>query len=709
MRRIQLVCGLAVMTLWAFCAFGQLSSDDIAALRAQGEREGWTFTVSENGATSRPLDSLCGFKPTEAYAKSYLSMKAAPEPNPKDLPAAFDWRPLGVTSIKDQANCGSCWAFSMVGALECAIKIHDGVEVDLSEQWLVSCNREGWGCDGSIFLFDYFLTAPDKCGQSGAVLESDFPYLAYDADCNCPHEHHYWINSWGSAGSTVASIKQAIMNHGPVSVSIITNGAFQAYTGGVLNVSAPGTIFDVNHAVVLVGWDDSLGTAGAWILRNSWSPSWGMSGYAYIEYGCSQVGAFATYVDYGDDLDVSPNDDLYASGGIGGPFSPTLQQYTLVNNGAAPVAWSAAAFENWITLSPQSGSLAPGAHATVTAVINDLAGSLPVGASLASIAFTNTGHGVTRYRAITVNVEPSIIYRFPLDTDPGWTTQGGWAFGQPTGQGSHNLDPVAGYTGNNVYGYNLNGDYENSMAEASLTTAALDCSNFSEVKLQFRRWLGVESSSYDHAKVQVSNDGITWTTTATVWENPSHSMAETSWALCEYNIATFADHRPTVYVRWVMGPTDSIHTYPGWNIDDVVITGWRDGFSQFEFTEVPHAATLIEGDQLALQVRVTDAVGGVSGVSYQWIKNGTALAGETFDSFTVYPVGVNDAGSYCCRVRDQSKGVRTTTPVEIRVYPKSALPAATIPVLTLGALSLLVGACGLLRKRLHSERSARRR
>jgi hypothetical protein len=160
----------------------------------------------------------------------------------------------------------------------------------------------------------------------------------------------------------------------------------------------------------------------------------------------------------------------------------------------------------------------------------------------------------------------------PLDTDPGWTTEGQWAFGQPTGGGGEygGPDPTTGYTGPNVYGYNLSGDYANSLPERHLTSAPVDCSGLINTTLRFRRWLGVEQSVYDHAYVRVSPDGVNWTT---IWEN-SGEIAEASWSLQEYDISAIADGQPTVYLRWTMGATDGGWRYCGWNIDDIELLGF---------------------------------------------------------------------------------------------------------------------------------------
>ena len=154
-----------------------------------------------------------------------------------------------------------------------------------------------------------------------------------------------------------------------------------------------------------------------------------------------------------------------------------------------------------------------------------------------------------------------------LDSDPGWTTEGEWKFGQPTGGGGEygGPDPTSGYTGSNVYGYNLNGDYPNNLPERHLTSHPIDCSGLSNLRLKFWRWLGVERPMYDHAYVRVSNDLISWTT---VWENTGE-IADVSWHEMDLDISAVADNQPTVYLRWTMGETDVGWRYCGWNIDDI--------------------------------------------------------------------------------------------------------------------------------------------
>ncbi len=158
-------------------------------------------------------------------------------------------------------------------------------------------------------------------------------------------------------------------------------------------------------------------------------------------------------------------------------------------------------------------------------------------------------------------------YIWNMDTNPGWTAEPNWAWGDPAGTSG---DPQNGYTGTNVYGYNLNGSYENDMTEKNLTTTAIDCSYLSDVEVRFQRWLGVESATYDHASFKISTNGTTWTT---IWNHTGSTLNETVWSLQTYDLSAYADGQPTVYLRWTMGAADYTVVYCGWNIDDVEIWG----------------------------------------------------------------------------------------------------------------------------------------
>ncbi len=276
--------------------------------------EVWTNTAGENLAEKYTIDELCSLVEPEDW---YVGVKFDPCTPRGDLPDSFDWRDEvegGLPSVKNQGSCGSCWAFGTVAPLECNIKIKDGVEEDLSEQWLVSCNQDGYSCSGGWWCHDYFMEngKTDPCGDSGAVMEDDFPYSASNEPCNCPYPHGYFIEDWAYVGdpngvATVDQIKQAIYDYGVVSVAVCVNTAFHDYTGGVF--SGP-TCSNINHAIALVGWDDNQGTDGVWFLRNSWGSGWGEDGYMRIEYGVCDVGYRTVRIKYRDPMQINLPDGV---------------------------------------------------------------------------------------------------------------------------------------------------------------------------------------------------------------------------------------------------------------------------------------------------------------------------------------------------------------------------------------------------------------
>jgi agmatine deiminase len=165
-----------------------------------------------------------------------------------------------------------------------------------------------------------------------------------------------------------------------------------------------------------------------------------------------------------------------------------------------------------------------------------------------------------------------VVYDFPLNTNPGWTVQGQWAFGHPTGQGGsqHDYpDPSNGYTGTNVYGVNLSGDYSTTPGGPYyLTTGALNLRHYADVTLKFRRWLNSDYQPYVYDTLQVSNNGTSW---VDVWSNGGSEITENAWSLQTYDISGTAGDQATVYLRWGYQVGSSAWPYSGWNIDDLQI------------------------------------------------------------------------------------------------------------------------------------------
>jgi hypothetical protein len=178
---------------------------------------------------------------------------------------------------------------------EDTLKIKAGITRDLAEQFPLSCAKtllkEDWSCNGGLFAYDIFKS------PWGAVNESDFPYSASDEACKSGLSYHEKIIDWASIDPynsmpSVEQIKSAMYQYGPIGVAVAVDNAFSSYRGGVHKTC--NSTSGLNHAVVLVGWNDADG--GYWIMRNSWGQSWGEGGYMRIAYGCDQIGSWANYV-----------------------------------------------------------------------------------------------------------------------------------------------------------------------------------------------------------------------------------------------------------------------------------------------------------------------------------------------------------------------------------------------------------------------------
>ncbi|GEM_PF-3272293 len=174
-----------------------------------------------------------------------------------------------------------------------------------------------------------------------------------------------------------------------------------------------------------------------------------------------------------------------------------------------------------------------------------------------------------------------VIFEELLDHNPGWTAQGGGACGAPQGAGGDagNPDPTTGFTGANVYGYNLAGPYESGLAAPQyLISPAINASRGHATLVSFARWLNVEANTSDQAAVEVSNDGALW---YPIWQNPTGNLTDSAWSVQEFDISKYADFRPRVFIRWAMGPTSGDVNYTGWNLDDIHLYQIPGGAAQF--------------------------------------------------------------------------------------------------------------------------------
>lgn len=204
--------------------------------------------------------------------------------------AAIDWTTKGaVTAVKNQGQCGSCWAFSTTGSLEGAYFNKNGKLLSFSEQQLVDCSQAfgNEGCNGGLMdsAFSYVES-------NGITLESTYPYTAADGTCTFkPTDSAFKNSAHTDVPANDPAQLAAAANLGPVSVAIEADQfGFQFYSGGVFDGTC-GTSLD--HGVLVVGYGTDSGK-DFWKVKNSWGGSWGESGYIRLvktdEAGPGQCG-----------------------------------------------------------------------------------------------------------------------------------------------------------------------------------------------------------------------------------------------------------------------------------------------------------------------------------------------------------------------------------------------------------------------------------
>lgn len=204
------------------------------------------------------------------------------------LPKSVDWRTQGaVTSVKNQGKCGSCWAFAASGALEGLYAIKNKKLLDFSEQQLMDCSASygTFGCDGGFMMDAYSYTK-----DHGIVLESKYKYAGKVKKCTHDPKKAVFKNTGmvEVPGNDCLALKAAVAQQ-PVSVAIeAANMNVQFYQSGVIT---EGCSTELDHAVLIVGYDTDAQGRDYWIVKNSWGSKYGQNGYVHIAMGDQNNGA----------------------------------------------------------------------------------------------------------------------------------------------------------------------------------------------------------------------------------------------------------------------------------------------------------------------------------------------------------------------------------------------------------------------------------
>jgi hypothetical protein len=557
-RGYAAISGLLIVTVLSVAAVAAAQAaydptDEIAAIQSEIDAHGYSWTAGETSMNRIPPEERInwlgieippgetGILPPEALVV---------RPPSRDLPAHWDWREnAGVTPVKNQGGCGSCWAFAGTAAFESVIRIVTTHTLDLSEQQVLVCNTQGYSCNGGWMAGAYELfIAP------GAVGETCMPYSGNDNLPCTQYECEFLdvLDGYQDLPTDVTSLKEAVYDH-PVAVAMTVYNDFNSYTGGCYQHDG----YDpINHAVLIVGWDDDMCDGeGAWICKNSWGLGWGMAGYFYIKYGSCNIGYGAQEIFYSG---IGPvhitHNRLRDTDDENDPYPVVCEVATTdfpIEPGSVQLHYDVGA--GWVDVEMTQNR----EEGTFSAEIP----AQPIGTTIHYwLSAADTGGNTD----VDPTGAPDVVHTFRVirtffaddaETPQDWTfgvpdddaTNGFWERGVPEGtwgnynrpgnpDRDHTIDPgqyclVTGAEAGNFYW-----DYDVDGGKTTLVTPNVNLGGVSSATLTYYRWYTNNAGQYqgeDYWQVDVSGDGgQTWTNleytnmTLAIWEEETFPLQD---------------------------------------------------------------------------------------------------------------------------------------------------------------------------------------
>jgi len=219
--------------------------------------------------------------PKETFGKHAAKFAQAPliDIVESSLPTTFGWNSSFVTPVKNQEQCGSCWAFSTTENIESVWAIAGNPLVVLAPQQIVDCDTVDQGCNGGwpYDAYEYVI------GAGGLELEKNYPYTAQDGTCKAKKSLEVAkIASYSYATKTKNETQMQLVTYNTAPLSICVDATtWQTYTSGIITKNC-GT--QIDHCVQIVGWGQQ-GSVNYWEVRNSWGTTWGEDGFIRVEIG----------------------------------------------------------------------------------------------------------------------------------------------------------------------------------------------------------------------------------------------------------------------------------------------------------------------------------------------------------------------------------------------------------------------------------------